>query len=372
MRVKPQWLVGAAAVLVAVGFVLGIQFARSPEPDPDAVASSQGSSTPVTPGEAVRGAAAQPDGSDDALCAGDEGSAAAHTVGVLPDEPSLGTTKTRLLVSQSAENLASVALMMEVTDARERVDAITRAMSIGDRDAIVVWSAVQICDRPRPDLDCPAEGWEDELLKLDGENSEVWIRVAARRYERGDTAKALDAVRHAATAGETREYWAETIAMLERALNAAGGYSFPQRAELAFGFAAANLPAYAPVVSMCGKQSLVDAEWAQACLDYGRLLERQGKTDIGLAIAQSIQIAALEAMRNTEEAQAVAARKDAASRERMSAPAGERADAFVFGNTRIFAAYLAAVRERGERAARTEAREEAKRLADGCSQQPAN
>ncbi len=371
MHLRPQWLVGAVAVLVAVGLVLGIRVARPPDPDAAVVAGSQATPTAVAADEPLHGTTAEPASADDALCADDEGSAAAHAVGPSPDDPALSTTKNRLRVSQSAENLTSVALMA-VQDSRERLDAIKRAMSLGGRDAIVVWSAVQICDHPRPDLDCPAREWEDELSKLDSENSEVWVRVAARRYERGDTAQALDALQHAATAAETREYWAETVGMLERALNAAGGYSFPQRAELAFGFAAANLPAYAPVVSMCGKQSLVDAEWAQACLDYGRLFERQGKTEIGLAIAQSIQIAALEAMQNTEEAQAVAARKAAASRERMSAPAGERADVFVLGNTRIFAAFLAAARERGERAARMEARAEAKRLADRCSQPPGN
>ena len=367
MQMRPQWLAGAA-VLVAVGFALGTRFAHSPDSDSDAVARLQPTSTPAS--EAVRGPAEQSGGSDDTVCA-DEGSAAAHAIGASADQPALRTTKDRLLVSRSAENLTSVALMT-VDEPRERLDALRRAMSVGRHEAIVVWSAVQICDRSRPDRNCPDQEWEDELLKLDSENSEVWIRLAASRYDRGDTAKALDALRHAATAAETREYWPETIAMLERALDSAGGYSFPQRAALAFSFAADNLPDYAPYVNMCGRQSRIDAEWAQTCLEYGRLLERQGKTEIGLSIAQTIQIAALESVRNTEEALAVAARRDEATGDRVSEAAGERADAFVLSNTRLFAAYLAALRQRGERVARAEAVAEANRLADRCSQQRTN
>ncbi len=364
---RPQWLVGAAAVLVAVGFVLGSRFAHSPDTDSAAIGRLDPSS-PVA-GDALREPTAQPGGFDDAVCADDAGSAAAKPVAA--DEPTLSTTKSRLLVSQSAENLTSVALLT-VEEPRERLDTMRRAMSVGGREPIVVWSAVQICDHPRPDLNCPAQEWEDELLKLDSENSEVWIRVAARRYERGDTAKALDALQHAATAAETREYWPETVAMLERALDSAGGYSFPQRAALAFSVADANLPDPAPYVNMCGKQSRIDAEWAQACLEYGQLVERQAKTEIGLSIAQTIQIAALESTRNTEEALAAAARRDEAGRNRTSESAGERTDVFVLSNTRVFAAYLATLRERGERAARAEALAEANRLADRCSQQGAN
>ena len=369
VHIRPQWLVGAATVLVLAGFVVGTRLARSPDSDSATVIRPEPRSPPA--GDTLRGPAAEPAGfSDDTLCA-DQGSAAAHAVGASAEEPALSVTKNRLRVSQSAENLASVALM-EVDEPRERVEAVTRAMTVGRRDAVVVWSAVQICDRPRRDLNCPAQEWEDELLKLDSGNSEVWIRVAASRYERGDTAKALDALRHAATAAETREYWPETVAMLERALDAAGGYSFPQRAALAFSFAAANAPDYAPYVNMCGQQSRLDAEWAQACLDYGSLVERQGKTDLSVGIARSIQFAAFDAMGDTGAAEAVAARKDEAAREAMSEPDVGRTDAFIFSNTRLFAAYLAALRERGERAARAEARAEANRLADRCSQQRAN
>ena len=365
--VRPQWLVGAAAVLVVIAVVLGTRLARFADPESAAVAGSSASPTPVTAGDL---AAVRPGGSDDLHCADDAGSAAGQ-VAASTAEPTLEATKSRLLVSQSAENLTSVALMA-VDDPRERLDAIKEAMSIGDRDAIVVWAAVQICDRPRPNLNCPAREWEDELLKLDSGNSEVWIRVAARHYQRGDTAKALDSLRHAATAAETREYWPETVAMLERALDAAGGYSFTQRARFAFDFAAAHAPDAAPYVSMCGTQSRIDAEWAQACLEYGRLVERQGKTESVLAIGQTIQIAALEAMGNTAATETVAAQQDEAARERASEPAGERVDVFILSNTRLFAAYLAALRERGERAARAEARAEANRLAERCSQQRTN
>ena len=79
----------------------------------------------------------------------------------------------------------------------------------------------------------PGPAVEDQLLKLDGQNSEVWIHVAARRLERGDSKGALAALQRAASATETNAYWPDTIELLERGLAAAGGYSFPERASIA-------------------------------------------------------------------------------------------------------------------------------------------
>ncbi len=245
-------------------------------------------------------------------------------------------------------------------------------MNTGPRGATVVWHAVQICARAAADLKCRIGNGRTSCLKLDSQNSEVWIRVALTRYGRGDTAQALDALQRAATAAETRDYWPETVEMLERALDSAGGYSFPERAVSAIGFAAASLHPYGPYVDMCRKQSEIDAEWAQACLEYGRLVERQGKTEIGLSIAQIIQIAALEGMGNAEAAQFVAARRDEAARSRSAEAVDLRGDFFLVSNPRLFATYLAALRERGERAAVIELRAEVKRLAELCSQRRGN
>jgi hypothetical protein len=350
---------GAVAVGVAVAVVLGARIARSP--DAESTPSSEQKSTPTPADAALRRPASQPDAAD-ALCA--EYDPAGRAATNAPDDPYLTATRRRLLVSQSPETLASVAIMA-ADDGPQRAAAIERAMAVGSQNATVVWAAVQMCTRANERRRCPE--WEDALQKLDSENSEVWIRLAASAYERDDTAKALDALRRASTAAETRDYFPETVAMLERALDAAGGHDFPQRVDLAFALAGTNLPSYESYVGMCSKQSKLDAEWAQTCLDYGRLVERQGKTEIGIAIAQSIQFAALEAMGDTGAAENVQARK--AARDRANAVVDARGDFFVFGTPRLFGEYLAAMREHGERAALEQARAEGNRLAELCSQQ---
>jgi hypothetical protein len=244
-------------------------------------------------------------------------------------------------------------------------------MGTGVRDATVVWSAVLLCDREPDELRCPGQQWEDQLVELDGENSQVWIRVAASRYEQGDEARALEALHRAAAAAGTREYMVETVQMVERALDSAGGYSFPERSTLAFGIAAANLPAHESYLRMCRRQSENDAEWAQACLDYGRLVERTAKTEIGVSMAQAIEIAALDAMNNSDEAEAVAARKYEAENDRALRPIDPLAERLILSNPRQFAAYLALVEQKGERAASAELRAEADRVARRCPPKPA-
>ena len=358
----------AVGALVLVVVMLAIGFAFRAERAPSASIPGAGENRPIVAvNDATPAAAAN---SDDPLCL-DYQEAAADSGREAASDLELAESRRKLLVSQSPEILASVALMA-VDDAPTRLDAINRAMTTGRQNATVVWSAVLICDRPPGDLECPAQVWEDELLKLDSGNSEAWIRAAASSYERGDGKQALDALRRASTAAETRDYWPETVAMLERALESAGGYSFPQRVTLAFGLAAANQPAFPFYVNMCSKQSKLDAEWAQTCLDYGRLVERQAKTDIGIEIGQSIQFAALEAMGDTGGAEAVQARKADAAQSRETDASGARTDAYIFSNPRLFADYLAAVREHGERAALARLRPVADDLASQCSPQRVN
>ena len=369
---RSQWLLGVAAVVVVIAIVLGARFAQHPRTVSDVAGSDEASTVPTD--VALSESAIEPEGSDDALCAtyvrskaNSDADGAADNPPV--EDPFMTAARQRLLASQSAENLISVALIAH-NDDTQRMRAITQAMSTGRQNAVVVWSAVQMCDRPAENLTCPTQDWENELVKLDSENSEVWIRLAASTYERGDTAKALDALRRASTAAESSDYWPETAAMLERAFDSAGGYSFPQRAALALRYAASALPAFSLYVSMCSKQSKVDAEWAQTCLDYGRLVERQGKTEIGIGIARSIQFAALEAMGDTGAAEEVEARKAQASRNQEAAAAFD--GSFIFMTPRLFAEYLAAIREHGERAAVVQLNSELNRAARQCSQQSAN
>jgi hypothetical protein len=252
----------------------------------------------------------------------------------------------QLLVSRDAEHLAAAALLSR--NARDRVDDITRALATGRQNPAVVWTAVQICAAADDQIACPAQEWEDRLLDLDGQNSEVWIHVAVRRLERGDARRALDAVQRAAAAPVSNTYWPDTVELLERGLAAAGGYTFPERAALAFGVAAANQPDYASYLNMCKAQSQADRAWADACLRYGQVAELQRKTLLGQTSARTLQISVLEVVADDLAVAGVRARgraNIATTEERR------RADTLIMSGPRPFARYLAKLRESGESAA---------------------
>ena len=269
----------------------------------------------------------------------------------------IGRARESLLVSRDAEHLAAAALLSR--NASERVDDITRALATGRQNPTVVWTAVLICAAADNQVPCPAREWEEQLLKLDGQNSEVWIHVAARRLERGDAIEAFEAMQRAASAPVSNAYWPDTVELLERGFAAAGGYSFPERAAMAAGVAAANQPDYASQLKMCKAQSEVNRAWADACLRYGETAEAQRKTVLGQTSARTLQIELLEVVGDAESVAQVRARGRgtvATTDERR------RADALIMSGPRPFARYLAKVRESGESAAVANMLEEAASL----------
>jgi len=274
----------------------------------------------------------------------------------------------RLSVSSSTEHLHLAALLED--DSASRIELLDRAISQSPNDAFLLWRAVQICTEEGDATACDLADWERRLLTIDGENSESWLRIAANRYKAGETEAALEAMRHAATAAETRIYWTETIEMIERGLAAAGSdYPFPERAGMAFSFAAMKVPRYGDFTTMCKEQSVLSADWAYTCLGYGELAENQGKTEIGVSIGRSIQKLALEALGELEKAAEVEQRIQARHQERLDSikdynPATER---LIVSNPTLFSAYLAAIRSEGEEAARRHIAAEIERL---LQQQP--
>ena len=273
----------------------------------------------------------------------------------------------QLAVSSSADHLHLAALLANGSESR--IELIDRAVSLNPNDAFVLWHAVQICAEKRIAPRCPPRDWEQRLLEIDGQNSESWARVAANRYRVDDLDGALDALRYAAASAETRAYWTETVEMIERGLAAASDYAFPVRASMAFGIAASNQPDYSDYVRMCRKQSTKSVEWAYACLAYGKLVESQGKSNMGVSIARAIQKLALETLGDEDKLAAVKKRQQS-FREKMLDSVGDDylvAERLMVSSPAMFSAYLAAVRTHGELAARAHLVEETRRL---LQQQP--
>lgn len=262
------------------------------------------------------------------------------------------TLSESLSASSNAEHIHLAALLED--DPASRSELLHDAISRGSSNPFLVWGAVQICSEAIETMPCPLREWERLLIAVDGQNSESWIRVAANRYAASDYDEALEAMRHASTAAESRAYWTEMIEMIERGFAAGSDYGFPERAGMAFGFAASELPRYGDYVKMCEERSAQSVDWGYACLAYGELVESQGKTEMGVAIARSIQKLALEGLGEVEKAAEVQRQIRARRQERLDSikdysPAIER---LIFSNPTLFSAYLAAIKSVGEEAAR--------------------
>jgi hypothetical protein len=272
-------------------------------------------------------------------------------------EKELASTRARLLESRNPEHLAAAALMSEPP---ARIPPVMQALRAGGDTPLFLWLAAQVCDKASKQDACPADELAERLVAIDPLNSEAWMHAAVRRFKRDDEAGALAAVQRAAASPESRIYWAETIAMIERAHAAAGNLPFTERASAAFGIAAANLPGYSGYTKMCTTRSQASQAWAQACLGYGELAERRGDTDMGASIARSMQVASLKHLNDPARLEALLARQDQARAER---DAGTNADMELMMSTpERFAAYLNALAQQGELGARRWSRAEAARL----------
>lgn len=277
------------------------------------------------------------------------------------------TLSTSLSASSSAEHLHLAALLED--EPTTRFELLDSAISRSPSDPFLVWGAVQICTEAIESMPCPLRDWEQLLIAVDGQNSEAWVRIAANRYAANEHDAALAAMRYASTAAESRAYWTEMIEMVERGLAAGSDFAFPERAGMAFGFAASELPRYGDYVKMCEERSAQSVDWAYACLAYGELVENQGKTEMGVSFARSIQRLALEGLGDVDKGAEVQQRIEARRQERLDSiedynPAIDR---LIFSNPTLFSAYLAAIRSEGEEAARRQMTVEIEQLIE---QQP--
>lgn len=140
--------------------------------------------------------------------------------------------------------------------------------------------------------------------------------------------------------------------MIERGLAASSDSPFPDRAKMAFGFAAVLLPSYYDQFTMCKDQSQKDSEWAYACLAYGELMEARAREEMSVSLARSIQRVALEASGEKKRAEEMMRRIEVRNRARLESYS-ERApvDRLIVSSPSVFSAYLAAVKAEGEESA---------------------
>lgn len=252
------------------------------------------------------------------------------------------------------------ALLSRNTDAFG--DHLLDALAVGADDSLVLWYAFGNCSGDR--VDCNATNLERLITTLDAQNSEVWIRVAVNRYARGDDEAALDAIRRAAAASESRIYWPETMEAAYRALNAAGGFDATDSAILAHGLAASDFPRYQEITEMCRAQSEISYDWALACLEYGRTSENQSRADLAILVAYFVQESALEALGDDRQLASVKQQRESfrsAPRTTATGADSRVVDAFLMTEPGLFA-YLDLLKAGTERSAQLAVGDEIKRL----------
>ena len=273
----------------------------------------------------------------------------------------------RLSASSFPEHLHLAAMLADdpVTRFRFLEDAIAQ----NSTDPFLLWNAVRICSETVETTPCPLREWERLLLAADGQNSESWIRVAANRYAANEKNAALEAMRYASAAAESRAYWTDMVEMIERGFAAGSDYDFPERASMAFAIASLQLPRYRDYLRMCEDSSVYSADWAYACLAYGERLERQGKTEMGVSISRAIQRLALAGLGESEKVAEIQHREELLREERLVSinKYNSAAARLTVSSPALFSAYLAAIESEGEMLALRRMRVEVERLIE---QQP--
>lgn len=279
------------------------------------------------------------------------------------------TLRGRLHATGNPEYLAAAALLARES-VSDRTGLITQALATGGNNPLILWTAVPMCSGAAGKELCPVDELSDRLIALEPQNSETWMLAAVRRLRRGDEAGALDAVQRAGAAAESRIYWAETIALMERAYAASTDYPFGKRVEAAIGVAGATPTMHGDYSRMCATKSRESPAWAQACLAYGERAEQRGDTVLGESIARGMQITALKQLNDPARLAAVSARQEQSQAELLEAG---KESPLVISTPALLAGYLDVLARQGETAALRWSRIEAAQLRANlppCAPQP--
>ena len=257
-----------------------------------------------------------------------------------------------LAASSESGHLHAAALLEQ--NPANQLGYLKQGMLISPHDPLLVADALRICTAADKELDCPSTAWEAHLIAADGQNSQTWMRIAVNRHRAGDPAGALEALRFAATAAETRDHWPYQIELIEAGITASSDFSFPESAMLAIQFAAQNPPEYNDVIQMCQAESTGSSEWAYQCLTYGKLIEVQGKTAMGIINGIYLQHIAYVGLGDLSLASAAKARMRIRSQQWQHLFGEENVAAIqdhMFSSPQVFSTYLESIRNEGEYAA---------------------
>lgn len=159
-------------------------------------------------------------------------------------------------------------------------------LSADQNDPYVLWHAVAACNTAASYDACrSAEQWVQRLTAIDADNSEAWAEAAGFYFNRSQPDKALDAMRQAISAPDTRHLYGPTIAAIAYGLNAATDLPDWQRAKEAFGFAGANQASMQHTRACQLNRALEDIEWIDVCERYFEMILERPSRELHRMIA---------------------------------------------------------------------------------------
>ncbi len=225
--------------------------------------------------------------------------------------------------SNNPDELVFYALLAE-----QDGQALSRFVDVidsGSMSPYLVWKAVNRClSRNGSGFACPRERWIELQKEIDGDNSEVWMRIAGLRFSQGDEAAGIAALERAANATRTDDYFARDLGVIVNGAEASGEVNRYGAARLAFGLAAGVLPAYEYHSYACLDPAISDAYRVRLCEQYASNIRNRATSDIVSETAKSIDLFALKTRgevqqveeRETARQQALQARVNDVSNER--------------------------------------------------------
>ncbi|MEM7765370.1 MAG: hypothetical protein AAF290_14990 [Pseudomonadota bacterium] len=185
-----------------------------------------------------------------------------------------------------------------------RIKWLGEAASSLPNDAVVQMNFATACLRDEAGL-CDASDSIERLLKIDADNSEAWVLATLLRYGKEDKDGALRALEIAATASRSSSYWPETAAAVYRSYRASGAADVGVALVDSITLPTQLMPNQLALIQLCRKEAPNDRRWADGCIAYGKLAFANYKTLIGGSGATGVAAAGMQAINESDAAQAM-------------------------------------------------------------------
>ena len=208
--------------------------------------------------------------------------------------------------SRNPEDLVFYTVLAEQNG--KALSRLVEEIDAGSRSPYLVWKAVNRClSRNGSAFACPRAKWIELQKQLDGDNSEVWMRLAGLRFAQSDDAAGIAALERAANATRTEDYFARDLQTIVSGAEASGEVSRYEAAVFALGVSASVLPAYEYHSYACLDRGITDAYRIQLCEQYARNVQSRPTSAIVASMARSIETFARKTVGDTEGVEALEA-----------------------------------------------------------------